>query len=105
MGEEQPIPIALQAICELYGLVEWAMVVYRRPEELIFSDHLASLFETLRREQNRDAIAPAVAYLMHVPLLGGSGHTKSSYLPPKPDIPIIEKAVDFLAFMGDPRAL
>lgn len=104
MSQEQHIWIAERAVDELYRLAGWARVVWP-PGYLLFSDHVARVIDSLKKEQCREAIVPVTTYLMHVPLFDGSGSTKSSYTAPKPGVHIIEKAVDFLAWMGDPQAL
>lgn len=103
-SQEQHIWIAERAVEELYGLAGWARVVLP-PGYLIFSQHVARLIESLKKEQCTEAVLPVITYLLHVPLFDGSGSTKSNYAPPKPDVYIIETVVNFLAWMGDPQAI
>lgn len=104
LSQEQHIWMAERALDELYGLAGWAMVM-GPPGYLIFSDHVARVIDSLKKEQCREAIVPVTTYLIHVPLFDGSGDTESSYTAPQPGVHIIEKAVDFLAWMGDPQGL
>jgi hypothetical protein len=103
LSEEEHVWMAEQAVDELYGLAGWARVLMPA-RYLIFSDHVARVINSLRKEWCREAIMPVTAYLIHVPLLDGSGNTQSTYTAPKPATHIIEAAVDFLAWMGDPQA-
>lgn len=77
-------------------------------EDLVFglsNNWLSICIQKLKDQRVKSAVLPAIDYLINVPLISGSATSFRLTSQAKPGSSIIEGLIDFLALMGDERAI